>query len=191
MSTDSVFERRTPIKRPRWHKLLPWVIGVCALALVIGYVALRDSNSGTAAATSTDSRPADDRSKVPPTVKIPQSAITVGRLFIQTAVARKNLDKAYGIVTDQIRQGQSLKSWRTGNIAVIPYPVASIKYAPIKVDFSYPKELQIEVALLPKSGSKARSQLFIMDLVKQGQKWLVNAWTPGTKPPVPNPTGAG
>ena len=91
----------------------------------------------------------------------------MARRFIQTAVARKNLPQAYALVTDQIQQGQSLKSWNTGNIAVIPYPVDAIKYAPMKIDFSYPNEAQIQVALLPKAGAKVRSQLFLMDLVKR------------------------
>ena len=41
-------------------------------------------------------------------------------------------------------------------------------------------------ALLPKKGSKVRSQLFIMDLVKREGKWLVNGWVPRSSPPVPN-----
>ena len=94
--------------------------------------------------------------------------------------------QAYALVTEQIRQGQSLKSWNTGNIAVIPYPVDAIKYAPMKIDFSYPNEAQIQVALLPKAGAKVRSQLFLMDLVKRNGKWLVNSWVPRSTPPVPN-----
>ena len=56
----------------------------------------------------------------------------------------------------------------------------------MKIDFSYPNEAQIQVALLPKAGVKVRSQLFIMDLVKRNGKWLVNAWVPRSTPPVPN-----
>jgi hypothetical protein len=101
-------------------------------------------------------------------------------------VARKNLGQAYGLVTDEILQGQSKKDWMTGNIAVVPYPVDAIEYAPMKIDFSYPKEAQIEVALLPKKGAKVQGQLFVMDLVKRGGNWLVNGWVPRSSPPVPN-----
>jgi hypothetical protein len=79
-----------------------------------------------------------------------------------------------------------LKSWKTGNIAVIPYPVSEIKYAPMKIDFSYPNEAQIEVAMLPKAGAKVKAQLFIMDLVRRDGKWLVNSWVPSSSPPVPS-----
>ena len=106
--------------------------------------------------------------------------------FIETAVARKHLPQAYNIVTEQIRQGQTLKSWNTGNIAVIPYPVDAVKYAPMKIDFSYPKEAQIQVALLPKAGAKVHAQLFVMDIVKRHGTWLVNSWVPRSAPMVPN-----
>jgi len=186
MSTDAESVFRTEIKhRPGWQKALPWVV---AVLLVGGLIAagIIWSNTGTSTATPLTNRPAVDVSKVPPTVKLPPGATQVARTFIKTAVARKNLPQAYNIVTEQIRQGQSLKSWNTGNIAVVPYPVDAVKYAPMKIDFSYPKEAQIEVALLPKAGSNTKGQLFLMDLVKRNGKWLVNSWVPRSSPPVPN-----
>jgi hypothetical protein len=186
MSTepDSVFHTEiTP--RPGWRKALPWVIGVVVVAALIAGGIIW-SNTGKSTATPLTNKPAVDVSKVPSTVKLPPLATKVARQFIETAVARKNLGQAYGIVTQEILQGQSLASWKTGNIAVIPYPVDAVEYAPMKIDFSYPKEAQIEVALLPKKGSKVRSQLFLMDLVKRNGKWLVNGWVPRSSAPVPN-----
>jgi hypothetical protein len=181
---DSIF--RTEIqRRPGWQKALPWVIGV---VLVGGAIAagIIWSNTGKSTATPLTNKPALDVSKVPSTVKLKPGAQTVARRFIETAVARKNLPEAYNLVTQQLKQGQSLKSWNTGNIAVIPYPVDDIKYAPMKIDFSYANEAQIEVALLPKAGAKIKSQLFLMDLVKRNGKWLVNSWVPKSSPMVPN-----
>jgi hypothetical protein len=181
---DSIF--RPEIQhRPGWQKALPWII---AVVLVGGAIAagIIWSNTGKSTATPLTNQPAQDNSKVPPTVKLTPGATKVARRFIQTAVARKNLSEAYTLVTQQILQGQSLKSWNTGNIAVIPYPVDAIKYAPMKIDFSYPNEAQIQVALLPKAGAKVKSQLFIMDLVKRDGKWLVNSWVPRSSPMVPN-----
>jgi hypothetical protein len=181
---DSVF--RTEIKRrPGWQKALPWVI---AVVLVGGAIAagIVWSNTGTSTATPLTNQPANDVSKVPATVKLAPGATKVARRFIETAVARKNLPEAYNLVTSEIRQGQSLKSWNTGNIAVIPYPVHAVKYAPMKIDFSYPTEAQIQVALLPKAGAQVKSQLFLMTLVKRNGKWLVNSWVPRSSPMVPN-----
>jgi hypothetical protein len=184
MSADSVIPRAG--RRPAWRKYMPWIVGGAVVIAVLIFVGVKYSNTGHSANTPLTNLPADDRSGVPSTVKLEPGATFVARQFIKTAVARKNLDSAYSIVTQQIRQGQSLKSWRTGNIAVIPYPVADLKYAPMKIDFSYPKEAQIEIALLPKAGTKAKSQLFLMDLVKRDGKWLVNSWVPRSTPPVPS-----
>jgi hypothetical protein len=172
-------------RRPGWQKALPWII---AVVLVGGAIAagIIWSNTGTSTATPLSNEPANDVSQVPATVKLTPGAQKVARRFIETAVARKNLPEAYALVTQQIKQGQSLKSWNTGNIAVIPYPVDAIKYAPMKIDFSYPKEAQIQVALLPKAGLNVKSQLFVMDLVKVNGKWLVNSWVPRSSPMVPN-----
>jgi hypothetical protein len=186
MSADTIFEHREPIRKPGWRKALPWVLVVLVVGVVIAIVAIKYSNTGHSTATPLTNKPAVDDSKVPPTVKLTPGATTVARRFIESAVARKNLGESYSIVTEEIRQGQSLKSWKTGNIAVVPYPVVDVKYAPMKIDFSYPAEAQIEVALLPKTGTKVKGQLFIMDIVKRGGKWLVNSWVPRSSPPVPN-----
>lgn len=181
---DTIFHPEIK-RRPGWQKALPWVIGVVVVGALIA-AGIIWSNTGHSTATPLTNKPAVDVSKIPPTVKLPADATKVARTFIETAVARKHLDQAYNLVTQEIKQGQSLASWRTGNIAVVPYPVDAIAYAPMKIDFSYPKEAQIEVALLPKKGSTVKSQLFLMDLVKRDGKWLVNGWSPRSSPPVPN-----
>ena len=186
MNADTIFEHRDPIRKPGWQKALPWVVGVVAVGAFLGFLGFHYSNTGHSTATPLLNKPADDRSAVPATVKLTPGATTVARRFIETAVARKNLPAAYTLVTEEIRQGQTLAEWKTGNIAVVPYPVDAVKYAPMKIDFSYPKEALIEVALLPKANAKIKSQLFQMDLVKRGDKWLVNGWSPKSSPPVPS-----
>jgi len=186
MNADTVFEHRDPIRKPGWQKALPWIVGVVAVGALLGFVGYHYSNTGHTTATPLLNKPADDRSAVPRTVKLTPGATVVARRFIETAVARKNLSAAYNLVTSEIRQGQTLSQWNTGNIAVIPYPVDDVKYAPMKIDFSYPKEALVEIALLPKANAKIKSQLFQMDLVKRGDKWLVNSWSPKSSAPVPN-----
>jgi len=180
---DSVFHPRI-VRRPAWQKKLPWLVAVLVVGTAIA-VSIVWWNTGHSTATPLTNQPALDVSKIPQTVKITPGARRVARRFIETAVARKNLGEAYTLVTEEIRQGQSLKSWMTGNIAVVPYPVDAVKYAPMKIDFSYPREAQIEIALLPKRGAKVRPLLFMMDLVKRGDRWLVNAWVPRATAPVP------
>lgn len=186
MSAESVFEHRQPVRKPGWRKALPWVVGVIAVGVIVGFLGYRYSNTGKSTATPLINKPAQDVSKVPQTVKLTPDATAVARRFIETAVARKNLPLAYRLVTNQIRQGQTLKQWNTGNIAVVPYPVDAVQYAPMKIDYSYPREALVEIALLPKQGTNIKGQLFAMDLVKRNGKWLVNGWYPRSTPPVPN-----
>jgi hypothetical protein len=186
VDAESIFEHRAPIRKPGWRKALPWIVGVVVVGVIVGVVGWRYSNTGHSTATPLTNLPAKDVSQVPRTVKLPREATRVARKFIETAVARKNLPQAYSLVTSEIRQGQTLKEWNTGNIAVVPYPVDAVQYAPMKIDFSYPNEALIEIALLPKKGSKVRGLLFQMDLVKRNGKWLVNTWAPRSSPPVPN-----
>ena len=72
---------------------------------------------------------------------------------------------------------------------MIPYPVTDIKFAPFKIDYSYPKHALIEIALLPTSKAQARGvrpQLFYVDLKKLKGKWVVDGWVPRSSPVVPS-----
>jgi hypothetical protein len=188
---DALFEHREPVKKSGLRKAMPWLLAVGAVAAVIvGVIVIWGTNTGESTQTPLLNKPPDDRSAVPGSVKLDPQARVVAKRFIETAVARKNLKAAYALAGPQIRQGQTLKEWMTGNIAVIPYDVDSIDYAPMKIDFSYPKEVQLEIALLPTDKAQKQgvtSQLFILDMIKDKRgKWLVNAWVPRSSPPVPN-----
>ena len=102
--------------------------------------------------------------------------------FIKTAVARRNLESAYDIVGPSIKQGMTLKEWKTGNIAVIPFPVDKLDYAPFKVDYSHSNDVLMEVALLTKDGSGIKGQTFFIGIKKFGKgdnaRWLVDNWVP-------------
>jgi hypothetical protein len=183
---DSVFEPREPVRKPGWQKALPWLGGALVVVVLIALaIAKWGVNQGTSQNTPLTKQPALDVSKVPKTVKLAPGVRRVAKRFIETAVARKNLREAYYLAGPAIRQGQTLKEWLKGDIAVVPYPVSELDFAPMKIDFSYPNETQIEVALLPKAGAKVRSIIMIMDLIRVNGKWLVNSWVPNVSPPVP------
>ncbi len=180
---DSLFEQRQRVQKPGWRKALPWVLAILAVAAVAGLiVAVLPSSSGHKNAALTPNVPAKIVSQVPKTVKLDPTAEKVARRFIQTAVARKHLREAFKLAGPQIVQGQSLKDWMGGNIAVIPFPVSAVSLAPMKVDYSYKNEALIEVALLTKPKSGVKSQLFTMQLNRIDGKWVVNSWVPRSVP---------
>lgn len=171
---------------PKFQQRLLWISIAVLVAGVLTFVGTRFTNTAKSTQAPLNTKvPPKDVSKNPKTIKLEPAARRVAQRFILTAVARKNLRQAYTLAGPQIKQGQSLKSWLTGDIAVVPYPVDQLDLAPMKIDYSYPKEAMIEVALLPKKGSKAKGQLFAMTLNKIDGKWVVNSWVPKSTPPVP------
>ena len=124
------------------------------------------------------------------TVPLPPEARQIAVKFIRTAVVRKNLRQAWAISGPGIRQDLTLKEWMTGNIPVVPYPESAVNASPVKVDWSYPNDVSLEVVMEPKPGSRAEPQTFFIGLKKFGSganaKWLVNYWAPYAPPPIPS-----
>ncbi len=125
-----------------------------------------------------------------PTVKPAPAALALAREFIETAVARQNLDASYDIVHPDIRGRLTRKEWDTGNIPVIGYPAANATTAAFVPVYSYPTQMLLNVDLVAKVGSGVRPELlFFIGLRRQGDKpngrWLVNYWEPHWRPPIP------
>ena len=191
MSTATPDSERRPIwQSPRFQSRALWLSAVVLVAGVIVFAGVRWTNTGKTYATPFSDKPATDVSGVPKTVKLPAAAQDVARRFILTAVTRDNLREGWTLSGPSIRQELTLKEWMTGDIPVVPYPGDAIRLAPMKVDYSYPGEALIEVALLPKDGFKIKPQIFFLGLIKVGKgakaHWVVDSWVPRGSPAVPS-----
>jgi uncharacterized protein YidB (DUF937 family) len=174
---------RSILTSRKFNRALPWIAG---LVLAIGVAAFIQSRTDTGSPKETFSNePAQDVTKQQKPVPVPKAARTAAVTFLQTAVARQNLAKAWTVAGPGIKGGQSYQSWLKGNIAVVPYPGESMDKAPIKVDWSYPKSVGLSVALLPKKGTGEKPQVFNMELKKAGKRWVVDSWVPYAPPAVP------
>ena len=183
-----------PPKTPFWQRALPWAAGallVLGIAFAVQAWVIHPSKK----AEVFSSGPVKDVSGKEKNVPLDPTARQIAREFILTAVARKNLRRAYDIAGPQLKQGQTLAQWLTGNIAVIPYPADSIEAAPFKINFSHKREALIEVILLPKAGAKIRPTDFYLGLTKLGSgakaHWVVNSWVPHVAPMVPTDNAGG
>jgi hypothetical protein len=120
---------------------------------------------------------------------LPKEARQVAVRFIQTAVAREDLEEAWTLVGPNLRGGLTREEWLTGNNPVVPYPIDKLEVAPYKVDESYESSALIEVALLPRKGAGVRAQVFFLGLVKVGSgsraRWVVDNWVPRGSAVVP------
>ena len=180
---------------PLWRRALPWVGGLVLVAGAIVALVVFFGNTANPQKETFSNQPVVDATKPEKTVKVPREVRQIAQKFITTAVARKNLDDAYDIVGPQIKQGMTRAEWNTGNIAVIPFPVDKLDFAPFKVDYAHPGDILMEVALLAKQGSGVKSQIFFINLKKFGKgenaRWLVDNWVPRGSAPVPDGTFRG
>jgi hypothetical protein len=169
----------------RFKLLLPWVSAVVLLAgigAVLG-VYFSSSEKEPAVGTTPAKIPTEPTKQVP----LPEGARKVAGKFILTAVARKHLKESYNLAHPKLRQGLTLKQWETGNIPVAQYPVVSLKDITFKVDYSYPKEAQVELLLVPKKSAKLRPQQFLMGLRLYHRHWVVDYWNVLSGPGIPAP----
>ena len=164
--------------------------GIAAgLALAVGIVLLLvfgpNRNAPPEHFSATPARQPEHLVRAP----LPGEARRVAVRFIQTAVARKNLDEAWTLVGPNLRGGLSKKRWTTGENPVVPYPIDQLDVAPYKVDESYTRSALLEVALLPRKGSGVRAQVFFLELRKLGagltSRWVVDNWVPRASAVVP------
>jgi hypothetical protein len=102
---------------------------------------------------------------------------TIAREFIDTAVARKQLERAWTIVAPELKQGMSLDEWKTGTIPVVPYP-ADQAQASFHVVSSFTDTARLQMTFTPRAGTRAQPATFTLDLRKVGGHWLVSAWQP-------------
>jgi hypothetical protein len=172
----------------RLRRLAPWIGGLLLVggiaAAIVAFVPNRDPAPQVI-------------SKTPPRVAVKQKTVPLGaaqksvaRTFLKTAVARVDLAAAWKISGPNIRGGLTHAEWMTGNIPVIPYPIKSLATARFKIDWSYPNEAVLEVALLPKAGATIKPQLFVLGLKRVPgpggtRHWVVDNWVPRSDTLVP------
>jgi hypothetical protein len=99
--------------------------------------------------------------------------------FVNTAVARRRVERSYELVTPELRQGLSRSEWAKGEIPVVPFAAAEVR---ARIDYSYANEIGLTMQLLPPANSRTAPATFNMDLRALGSKgerrWLVSSWTP-------------
>lgn len=169
------------------RRRLAWAAGGLALiAAIVGVLVLGpNKNPAPQHLSAAPAQQPEELVKAP----LAEDARRVAVRFIQTAVARKNLDEAWTLVGPNLRGGLTRKRWMTGENPVVPYPVDKLDVAPYKVDASYTRSALLEVALLPRKGAGVRAQVFFLELKKLGSghasRWVVDNWVPRAAAVVP------
>ena len=169
------------------NRALPWIAGA---VLLVGVLAFWQTQVRSDSTQESFSNKAATDVAAEKTVPLPPEARQIAVRFIKTAVVRKNLRQAWAISGPGIKQDLTLREWMTGEIPVVPYLDAAVNESPVKVDWSYPNDVSLEVLMQPKKGSTEKPQVFFIGLKKFGSgadaKWLVDYWAPYAPPPVPS-----
>ncbi len=180
---------QTPLVARRFSRWFFWVSALVLVAGIVTALVVFVGNTGRdydAVAVKTPAGPPPKREVPQKTVPLDPAARQVAGRFILTAVARENLAAAWKIAGPEIKQGLSLKEWLTGDIPVSFYPADAIDQAPMMIQESYKDSAFLEVALLPKEGSKIKPQSFIIGVTAVGKgkqrHWIVTYFAPGSAP---------
>jgi hypothetical protein len=186
---------------PRRRRRVVWRTAI--VALVGGLVAVGILWPNTAEDAPSEVTPGKPQVyHEPKPIKLTQSsraqALTTAANFVKTAVARRNVDRSWPLVSPGLREGYTRAEWRTGEIPVIPYPVGQARW---KLDYSDEVGLGLQVLLYPRAGSGLRPNLFLMELKPVGdvkhRRWVVDSWTssgvanPALQAPASRPGGGG
>jgi hypothetical protein len=172
----------------RLRRLAPWLAGLLLVAgIAVAIVSFAPNRNPAPQVNSKTPVKAPIKEK---TVPLAGAARSVARQFVKTAVARADLASAWKIAGPNVRGGLSYSEWLTGSIPVVPYPIKSLATARFKIDYSYPNEALLEVALLPKSDAKIKPQIFYLDLKRVSgaggkRHWVVDGWVPRSATLVP------
>ena len=150
--------------KARLSRWAPWLSGAVLVAGVCAYAVTRFASGGGSAVT-------------PKTVPLDPQARTVARAFVATAVARKDLARAWTLAAPELKQGLTLAQWKTGSIPVQPYPVskAAVRYT---VQSSQPGVASLQVSFLPPPASSTPAGDFLLTLQLVHGRWLVSSWSP-------------
>jgi hypothetical protein len=120
-----------------------------------------------------------------PKIALPQKAVDAGKVFIHTAVLRKNLGRGWDISTPKVHAGLSRAQWMTGSIPVSPFPANAYGGTTYKVEWSRARNVTLLVQILADKPD-VKSGYFFIQMVPRGKSWAVDYFGPrGTNPPIP------
>ena len=172
----------------RWRRRFLWLGTIAALAGV-AFGLVRAWPNTTPKEHAASGPPAHLNYAPPKAVRLRlhdrAAALAVASRFIDTAVARKNVDKAWNLVSPEFRSGVTRKEWDQGSMPVVPFAHVEARW---KLLYSNVSGVSFSIALFPPRSSQLRAQVFLIGLHQvdggQARHWVVDEWQPA-------PTGSG
>jgi hypothetical protein len=102
--------------------------------------------------------------------------------FVLSAVLRRHLERSYGLVTAQLRDGMKLAEWKKGSIPVAWFPAKDFAFAKSKLRYSYANFARYDVLIWARPHAETGSTSFSLEMRAvgkgQGRHWLVDYFQP-------------
>jgi hypothetical protein len=152
------------------------------LALVpLVYLAVHSSTPGNPEkATGPETAFPVEPKRAPFTAADKRAVRPVLKRFIDAAVARHDVSRAWDVSAPNLKEGLTRRQWDKGDIPVVPYPAADRGLGTWSyVEYSYTDTVGLEVFLFPQPGSGYSAMTADVELIKDRQgRWLVDYWLP-------------
>src|SRR6266540_1591419 len=120
------------------------------------------------------------------------ASLAVASRFIDTAVARKDIEESWNLVAPEFRAGFTREQWNTVELPVVPFPVQQSRW---KLQYSDVEGVGYTIALLPTKASHQQAQVFMigLHLLGSGTKrhWVVDTWQPAPTTVIQSIAGGG
>lgn len=180
-----VGQARRLLSSPRRRRRLIALLVIVLVAAVVTLLIAFERNTAQSTATPV--------TKGKPFVPAPQpkshrftkheqvKVLPVAMRFVRDAVGRHDMHAAWEITAPVLRADTSRTDWDRGENTQIP--PFSVDHARWRIDYNYPRQVGLEVAVFPTKKSEIKNPMvFYMELEKQrvhGQaSWLVDQWIP-------------
>jgi hypothetical protein len=174
---------------PRFRRRLSKIgIALAAVAAAVGIVVWDPGGIDPPKEAARDrSAPVLERPTAEPAAPVPMTRearreidATVHR-FVESAVARRNLDSAWELASPEMRASVERSDWDRGELPVLPYPAAAIRAVDWQLGYVDREAVIVDVMIQPKQGSGERVQVYSAQLSyddAEGGRWLVDSWIP-------------
>jgi hypothetical protein len=174
------------LSSPRFRRRAAWTLGIVGLTGAIVVTSIAIGNTGHSSATKIDYSKKAWVYHEPAHAQLTKSErftlFKTASQFVRTAVARKHLDRAWGLLGPEMRAGQTRKSWDTGFNNVVPFPADGIQQWDIL--YSYEGDVGMDLSLFHrgKDADNWSGKTFTIELKRNlddpSSKWLVVSWVP-------------
>ena len=175
---------KSRLASPRFRRRLLWVGGSTAAVVFVVYVGIHFANTGRSNATFLDKTKKAWVYRAPAHIRLSEHArrdlFATSMRFVRTAVSRKQLDSAWGLLGPEMKAGQTRKSWDSGFNNVVPFKADGIESWDVL--YAYQGDVALDLSLVSgrRNANEWAGKTFTLELKRApaSHRWLVASWVP-------------